>query len=386
VTISVNDQMTRQTQHHREASAAGRVRLAAVVHEYSGVRVLERTDLDIRPGEFFTLLGASGSGKSTLLHIIAGLLEPTRGTVLLDETDVTRTPPQGRDVGMVFQNYALFPHMTAAKNIAFPLEVRKEAKPSVSGRVNELLELVELTGLGRRLPSQLSGGQQQRVAIARALAAEPRVLLLDEPLGALDRQLREQLATELRKVQRATGVTAIYVTHDQDEAFALSDRIAVLEKGRLLQVGTPEEIYRHPANLFVAGFVGDMNAFRGSVASATDTNLTVDLDDTTTRSRVRVDATSGHNWSVGEQVVCLVRPEQLQLESLDERERKPGQVIGRGRIESSTFLGDQRIVRVAWCDRTLLAKRSGADAPPRDGEEVEFGWAPNAAHVILAEV
>jgi spermidine/putrescine ABC transporter ATP-binding subunit len=385
VTISVNDQLTRQTEHHREASAAGRVRLAAVEHEYSGVRVLERTDLDIRPGEFFTLLGASGSGKSTLLHIIAGLLEPTRGKVLLDETDVTRRPPQGRDVGMVFQSYALFPHMTAAKNIAFPLEVRKEAKPSVSGRVTELLELVELTGLGRRLPSQLSGGQQQRVAIARALAAEPRVLLLDEPLGALDRQLREQLATELRKVQRATGVTAIYVTHDQDEAFALSDRIAVLEKGRLLQVGTPEEIYRHPASLFVAGFVGDMNVFRGSVASVTDTSLTVDLDDATTRSRVRIDTTSG-NWSAGEQVVCLVRPEQLEFASLDERERKPGQVVGRGRIESSTFLGDQRIVRVRWCDRTLLATLSGVDAPPRDGEEVEFGWAPNAAHVILAEV
>jgi putative spermidine/putrescine transport system ATP-binding protein len=222
-------------------------------------------DLEIRAGEFMTLLGPSGSGKTTTLNMIAGFEAITSGRIALDGSDIARLPAYRRNLGMVFQNYALFPHMTAAENIAFPLKQRKVGKREIARRVSDALELVHLGGHGDRLPSQLSGGQQQRIALARAVVFEPRALLLDEPLGALDKKLRESLQLEIARLHRELGITFVFVTHDQDEALALSDRIAVFRDGRVEQAGTPAELYETPASRFVATFLGDSNVFAGRV-------------------------------------------------------------------------------------------------------------------------
>ena len=220
---------------------------------------LDDVSLGIRAGEFFSLLGPSGSGKTTTLRLIAGFEAGTSGTILLDGYDVTRVPPFKRDVNTVFQNYALFPHMTVQENVSYPLRMRRVARGEIAGRVREALTLVEMTGYEARLPHQLSGGQRQRIALARALIGRPKVLLLDEPLGALDLQLRQQMQLALKNLQREVGITFIYVTHDQGEALAMSDRLAVMADGRLEQVGSPEDVYRAPATRFVAGFIGKAN-------------------------------------------------------------------------------------------------------------------------------
>ena len=241
------------------------VRVRGVKHSYDGSPALQGVDLDARAAEFVTLLGPSGSGKSTLLQVIAGLIEPACGQVLIGGTDVSHLAPERRDIGFVFQNYALFPHMTVHGNVAFPLQMRRRDKKTVMSRVAEALNLVGLSHLAGRYPGQLSGGQQQRVALARAITFRPRVLLLDEPLGALDRQLRQQLGLDLRRLQRDIGITTIYVTHDQEEAFVLSSRIAVMNHGRILQVGAPRQMYQRPTDLFVANFLGDLNVLDGLV-------------------------------------------------------------------------------------------------------------------------
>ncbi|MBT9386309.1 ABC transporter ATP-binding protein [Pseudooceanicola sp. CBS1P-1] len=228
---------------------------------YGKVRALERISLGVAEGEFVTLLGPSGSGKTTLLMSVAGFTEPTAGRILLGDQDITRLDPEDRDFGFVFQGYALFPHLSVADNIAFPLRVRKWPRARIQARVEEMLALVGLEAMARRKPAQLSGGQQQRVALARALSFGPRMMLLDEPLSALDRSLRDSMQQELKRLHRETGVTFLYVTHDQEEAYAMSDRIAVFHRGRLVQSGPPREIYARPANSFVAGFIGGNNLF-----------------------------------------------------------------------------------------------------------------------------
>ncbi len=250
------------------AGDEGDLALAGVVRRFGPVTALAGIDLAVRKGELLTILGPSGSGKTTLLKVVAGFEMPDEGEVLLGERRITTAPPARRDIGMVFQNYALFPHMTIAENIAFPLQMRKVPKAEIQRRVEDVLALVDLPGLGARLPRQLSGGQQQRAALARAIVFGPRLLLLDEPFGALDRKLREQMQLEVRRLQRKLGLTALFVTHDQEEALILSDRIAVMEQGRIVQLGTPEEIYRRPATRFVAGFIGESNLFRGRVAGS----------------------------------------------------------------------------------------------------------------------
>lgn len=243
-------------------NGSGSIRIKNLRRDYGEHTCLAGVDLDVAPGEFLTLLGPSGSGKSTLLHLIAGLTEPTSGHIYVDDEDVTQVPAQKRNIGLVFQSYALFPHLSARENIEFPLTVNKDRNAAErKARVNEILDLVHLIPQADRRPTQLSGGQQQRVAVGRALSASPRVLLLDEPLGALDRKLRHQLGRDLRRIQQETSVTAVYVTHDQEEAFLMSDRIAIMGEGRLQQIGTPEEIYHHPANPFVASFIGEINFF-----------------------------------------------------------------------------------------------------------------------------
>ncbi len=239
--------------------AAPAVYVAGLRKSYGDVEALGGVELAIMPGEFFTLLGPSGSGKTTLLRLIAGFERPDAGTVRLAGRDVTGVPPYARDVNTVFQDYALFPHMTVAENIEYGLKVKRVSKPKRRQRVTEALEMVRLPGLGGRKPAQLSGGQRQRVALARAIVNEPQVLLLDEPLGALDLKLRQEMQLELLRVQREVGITFVYVTHDQEEALTMSDRIAVMSNGAIVQVGTPVEVYEHPRTPFVAGFIGVSN-------------------------------------------------------------------------------------------------------------------------------
>jgi spermidine/putrescine transport system ATP-binding protein len=244
------------------------IELAGVYKDYEAhgetVRAVRPTDLVVAPGEFFSLLGPSGCGKTTTMRMIAGFEEPTGGRVHLDGHDVTSVAPHRRDVNMVFQSYALFPHLTAYANVAFGLERKRVAKGEIRRRVGEMLEIVSLSGMERRSPRELSGGQQQRVALARALVNRPRALLLDEPLGALDLKLRQQMQAELKRIQREVGVTFVYVTHDQGEALTMSDRIAVMRAGAIEQLGTPREVYERPATRFVAGFIGTSNILDGA--------------------------------------------------------------------------------------------------------------------------
>ena len=265
MTTLATDQVTAA---RREGGSAGAVRLERLEKRYGDVVAVDGIDLEIADGEFFSMLGPSGSGKTTTLRMIAGFEIPTAGRVLLHGADVTRLAPFERDVNTVFQDYALFPHMSVGENVAYGLLVRKVARPERERRVAEALRMVRLEGYDRRKPGQLSGGQRQRVALARALVNRPRVLLLDEPLGALDLKLREEMQIELKAIQQEVGITFIYVTHDQEEALTMSDRIAVFNHGRIEQVGSPALVYERPATAFVAGFVGTSNLISGEVAVA----------------------------------------------------------------------------------------------------------------------
>jgi spermidine/putrescine transport system ATP-binding protein len=288
------------------------IELAGVYKDYQAhgerVRAVCPLDLNIAAGEFFSLLGPSGCGKTTTMRMIAGFEEPTGGTVSLDGRDVTRVAPNKRDVNMVFQSYALFPHLNAYQNVAFGLERKKVAKAEIRRRVGEIMEIVSLTGMAKRAPRELSGGQQQRVALARALVNRPRALLLDEPLGALDLKLRQQMQTELKRIQREVGITFVYVTHDQGEALTMSDRIAVMDAGRIDQLGTPREIYERPATRFVAGFIGTSNLLDGRIESMPDgvAVLAYGADD-----RVLVPASGA--MRVGDDLEVSVRPEKIGL-------------------------------------------------------------------------
>jgi putative spermidine/putrescine transport system ATP-binding protein len=255
-----------QTGSAMPASTEGDLRLAGIVKRYGAVTALAGIDLDVRKGELLTILGPSGSGKTTLLKVVAGFEMPDEGEVLLGAGRVTDAPPSKRDIGMVFQNYALFPHMNVFDNVAFGLRMRRLARAEVVQRAQEALAMVDLSDLADRRPNELSGGQQQRVSLARAVAIRPDVLLMDEPLGSLDKRLRQRLQEELRALQRAIGITTVYVTHDQDEAFALSHRVAVMNGGVIEQLASPVDVYRTPASTFVAGFVGDINILGGSDA------------------------------------------------------------------------------------------------------------------------
>ncbi len=266
MTVATQPAVALGTRTSEGTSTIPAVRLEAVRKSYGDVTAVADIDLDIATGEFFSMLGPSGSGKTTTLRMIAGFELPTAGRVLLDGRDVSRLPPYDRDVNTVFQDYALFPHMTVADNVAYGLMIRKVPRDERRSRVDEALRMVRLEGYGARKPGQLSGGQRQRVALARAIVNRPRVLLLDEPLGALDLKLRQQMQLELKAIQTQLGITFIYVTHDQDEALAMSDRIAIFDRGRIEQVGTPAEVYERPATAFVAGFVGTSNVLEGQVA------------------------------------------------------------------------------------------------------------------------
>jgi spermidine/putrescine ABC transporter ATP-binding subunit len=303
-------------------------------------RALVDLDLHVRAGEFLTLLGPSGSGKTTALQIVAGLQKPSSGQVYLGDRDMTTVPPHKRDIGMVFQGYALFPHLTVAQNVAFPLRLRKLSRADIDRSVAEALALVQLGDLGDRTPSQLSGGQQQRVAIARALVFNPRVVLMDEPLGALDRQLRDRLQLELRQLQKRVGITCIYVTHDQEEAMLLSDRIAILRDGRLQQVGNAEAIYHRPANEFVGTFVGRMNLWPGRVVGSDAAGTVVELG---TGARLR----SAQAAKPGRSVRVAIRPEAVRMYSEPAGDRESGV---EAVVRTIRFTGSMRLVQAELAD------------------------------------
>ena len=346
------------------------------VKRYGDVTALNGVSLAIADNEFFTLLGPSGCGKTTLLRMIAGFEAVTEGEILLHGERIAGLPPDRRPVNTVFQHYALFPHMTIAENVAFGLRRLKKPDAEVEARVREMLDLVHLQDFAGRRPDQLSGGQQQRVALARALAPQPRVLLLDEPLSALDLKLRQAMRGELHRLQRETGITFVFVTHDQEEALAMSDRIAVLQSGELQQVGTPEDIYLRPENRFVADFIGDTNFIEARVEGVNGATVELTID-----KGIRVSAPLTHRVAVGDAVTLSLRPENILTTA-------PGQGLVDARVVGQTFLGPNSVVtlelpggtRLDWRRSNQSEGRAGVDS----GERLGVSFAENAIAVLTS--
>jgi spermidine/putrescine transport system ATP-binding protein len=357
------------------------VRLESVTKAFGDLIAVDDLDLDIASGEFFTLLGPSGCGKTTTLRMIAGFEDPTSGRVQIDGADVAGQPPYRRPTNTVFQSYALFPHLSVGENVAFGLKRKKVSKEEIDRRVRAELERVGLAAQFNRKPSQLSGGMQQRVALARALVNLPKVLLLDEPLGALDLKLRKGLQIELKRIQREVGITFVYVTHDQEEALTMSDRIAVMDRGRIEQVDSPEEIYERPATTFVAGFIGVSNLMPGEVKSASGG-----------RGRVRLDTgvefeTATDGIGPGERCHAVVRPEKLVISRAGDH-APDGRPSVEGTVEASVYLGTAtQIVVVLPGDVRMTVLVPNADEAerarlPGGGAPVRLSWAPEHIHVV----
>src|SRR4051812_48987169 len=371
--------MATDTAPAKEADTAAStpdIRLTGVRKLFGDVAAVDGVDLDIRRGEFFTLLGPSGSGKTTCLRMIAGFERPDEGRIELAGDDVSRLPPAERDVNTVFQDYALFPHMSVGENVAYGLKVKKVAKGERSKRVEEALAMVRLEGYGERRPSQLSGGQRQRVALARALVNRPRVLLLDEPLGALDLKLRQQLQVELKRIQQEVGITFVYVTHDQDEALTMSDRIAVMDGGNVLQVGSPRDVYEEPGSRFVAGFVGVSNLLELPVEKSADGVLTMRLGPSDA-------VTAKGSGAEGATAVVTIRPERIALDS-----RAGDACHARGTVKESLYAGPtSRFVVALDGGGELMVVRQNATTTYEEvvalrGQPVVLNWAREYTRVI----
>ena len=352
-------------------STSTAVEITGITKRFDDVVAVDNMDLSIGDGEFFALLGPSGCGKTTTLRMIAGLEFPTMGSLKIFGEEVGTLPPNKRPVNTVFQSYSLFPHMTVRQNIAFGLKMQRVPKDDIERRVGDAIQLVQLEGLESRRSTQLSGGQQQRVALARALVNSPKVLLLDEPLGALDLKLRQQMQRELKQLQREVGITFVFVTHDQEEALTMSDRIAVMDEGELLQVGTPEEIYEHPANRFVANFIGQTNLVDGTVESA---------DTVCLANGVRIPARSG--FASGTKVAVSLRPERASLHALGTG--PPDRPCVDGRLEQVTYLGNALVFTVAfdWMTLEVRTDNHPGEVHPSVGDEVTVSWQPGAASVV----
>lgn len=377
-----------------------------------GEAVLDNISLEISKGEFITLLGSSGCGKTTTLRIIAGLEQPDAGSVWLDGREVTGLEPNQRDVNTVFQNYALFPHMNVAENIGYGLKLKKVPKSEIRKKVSQMLELVQLEGYEKRKPSELSGGQKQRVAIARALVNNPKVLLLDEPLGALDLQLRRAMQIELKHLQKKLGITFIYITHDQEEAINMSDRIAVMKDGRIEQIGTPDEIYNHPKTSYVATFVGNANSLHGVAESIQGENAIVKIGNDRVIVKLETsqqdtgDTRAKQYLAAGEKVTLAVRSENILLQETavigdtgtDHRDTVDISVSGGGldahnknsvsglqaTVTEKNFAGGQLRVTLKLSDGTqLIASRYGIDASVAEGQTVRCSFLPT--DVVLVD-
>ena len=338
------------------------------------VRALRNATLGIHEGEFFTLVGPSGCGKTTLLRLIAGFEQPSHGEILLYGKPLGNLPPYKRPVNTVFQSYALFPHLTVERNVAFGLQMQRMDPAHIEKRVAEVLALVKLEGLGARRPQQLSGGQQQRVALARALANRPKVLLLDEPLSALDFKLRKGMQLELKRLQLETGITFIFVTHDQEEALTMSDRIAVMNDGRILQVGNPAEVYEKPADRFVADFIGDTNFLEAEYRASSDGSRRFSL-----QNGVELEVTTSSDFEPGQRVVLAVRPERVEL-------AEAGEGTLSGTLSEVVYFGTDTTyhVTIAGCGdmRIRSQNREGASARFKQGDEVDVLVSPDAVQVL----
>lgn len=350
------------------------ITMRRLTKRYGSFTAVDAIDLDARPGEFLTMLGPSGSGKTTTLNMIAGFVDVTDGELLIDGHPVADLPPHRRDIGMVFQHYALFPHMTVAQNIEYPLRQRKVPKAQRRTKVAQALETVGLGHLGGRTPKQLSGGQQQRVALARAMVYDPRVLLMDEPLGALDKKLRDSLQLEIKRIHGELGTTFVYVTHDQDEALVLSDRIAVFNNGRIEQLGTPSELYERPSSVFVAKFLGESSLFYGTAAGGTEVNA----------GGLRLIASRGEHPE-GSAVAVVVRPERITLEPDGPRPTATNAVPGR--VLQEIYFGSSRKLEVRLDDGATVPVResAGAISSARTGDRVWLTFEPECAAVLAAD-
>ena len=348
------------------------VEIQGVTKRFGETLALDGVDLRIEEGELFALLGPSGSGKTTLLRAIAGFVDPEAGTVRIDGDAMHNLPVHRRDIGMVFQHYALFPHMSVFDNVAFGLTVRHLARSEVAERVRDMLALVQLEGFEDRRPRQLSGGQQQRVALARALVTRPRVLLLDEPLGALDKRLRRQMQVELRQIQGEVGITTVFVTHDQEEALTLSDRIALLNAGRLIQSGPPQAVYERPKTVFAADFLGDANFFTGTAHSGGRVLAPWG------RELVTADTLDG----AGGEVILAVRPEKLRIARTGEPEPDGANGLA-GTVTSVLYAGSTITYRVACREVEVTVLEQNREARPiSQGEAVTVSWLPEHTVVV----
>ena len=344
------------------------VKFDKVDKSYDGkILVVKDLNLDIAEGEFITMLGPSGSGKTTCLMMLAGFETPTNGEIYLDGNPISNIPPHKRGIGMVFQNYALFPHMTVYENLAFPLRVRKISKDETDKKVEKALSMVSLTGFGSRMPAQLSGGQQQRVAVARALVFDPAVVLMDEPLGALDKNLRESMQYEIKHIHESIGVTVVYVTHDQSEALTMSNRIAVFNDGKVQQLSSPDKLYEEPVNSFVAEFIGENNTFQGEVADISGDKCKIKLD-----SGSEIFANPIRVKSKGEKSIVSLRPERAIIDPDEKMDNKY-----KGKIEEVIYHGDHTRVRLDLLGNKefiLKVPNSSARMDIKLGNEIKIGW------------
>jgi putative spermidine/putrescine transport system ATP-binding protein len=355
-----------------------KLKISGLAKRYGDVVALAPTDLEVAEGEFLTLLGPSGSGKTTLLGLIAGLSTPDEGQLLINGQDVTYGAPYERDIGMVFQNYALFPHMTIAENIAFPLKMRKVDAASAKKRALEALELVRLPHVAQRYPKELSGGQQQRIALARCLVYRPSIVLMDEPLGALDKKLRDQMQLEIKRIHRELGTTIVYVTHDQEEAMTMSDRICLMNHGRIEQLGSPSDLYFRPRTLFVADFLGESNLFEGTVERIEGGEAHVTLSQGGGRARATVHAP----LAAGNKVRVMVRPQNIAV-------RAEGAEVNavRGKVLDSMITGSLTKLYVqspaGGGEPLVLCYPTSSDAAPHAiGDDINLHWSRTDAVAV----
>ena len=352
------------------------VRFENVDKSYDGkLLVVKGLNLDIAEGEFVTMLGPSGSGKTTCLMMLAGFETPTNGQIYLDNNVISDIPPHKRGIGMVFQNYALFPHMTVYENLAFPLKVRKFSKDETDKKVDKALSMVSLSGFEKRMPNQLSGGQQQRVAVARSLVFDPQVVLMDEPLGALDKNLRESMQYEIKHIHENIGVTVVYVTHDQSEALTLSSRIAVFNDGKVQQLSSPDKLYEEPVNSFVAGFIGENNTFSGEVSDVSGGKCKVKL-----QSGAEIIANPIKIKSKGDKTKVSLRPERAIIDPEEKMDNKH-----KGKIEEVIYHGDHARVRLNLLgnkDFILKIPNSSARMDIKLGNEINVGWNSKDARAL----
>lgn len=368
----------------RASTARGRVELEGLTKRFGSAVAVDDLDLQVEPGEFMSLLGPSGCGKTTTLRMVSGFEIPSEGLITVSGRDMTRVPPHRRQVNTVFQNYALFKHLTVAENVAFGLQVAKKDRATIARRVGEVLDLVHLPGVERRYPSQLSGGQQQRVALARAIINEPDVLLLDEPLSALDLKLRQAMRFELSRLHRDLGMTFVFVTHDQEEAITMSDRIAVMNLGRLEQLGSPEDIYERPASRFVASFIGETNLLEGTVVAAHGASSQVRLDSGEVAS-----CDLPRTMVAGDGVTVTIRPQRVAVARVGGLDPDT-HVVLRAMLRELLFLGDAtRAVMVFPDGHEFVALRHNtAGGHPfsevRPGDDVDVGWPHGAAWAVAS--